>query len=88
MLLEVMGRYAGWIAFHSGMAGGADVILLPEVPYKIEAVVAKIKARRALGKLFSLVVVAEGAYPVGGEMTVARIVEGSAEKVRLGGIGG
>jgi phosphofructokinase-like protein len=87
MLLEVMGRYAGWIAFHSGLAGGADVILLPEVPYKIEAVVAAVKARRAQGKLFSLVVVAEGAFPVGGEMTVARIVENSAEKVRLGGVG-
>ena len=87
MLLEVMGRYAGWIAFHSGMAGGADVILIPEVPYNIEAVVASIKARRAQGKLFSLVVVAEGAFPVGGEMTVARIVENSAEKVRLGGVG-
>lgn len=87
MLLEVMGRYAGWIAFHSGLAGGADVILIPEVPFKIEAIVAAIKARRAQGKLFSLVVVAEGAFPVGGEMTVARMVEGSAEKVRLGGVG-
>ncbi len=87
MLLEVMGRYAGWIALHSGMAGGADVILLPEVPYKIEAVVAKIYARKAQNKLFSLVVVAEGAFPLGGEVTVARIVEGSAEKIRLGGVG-
>lgn len=87
MLLEVMGRYAGWIALHSGLAGGGDVILIPEVPYKIEAIVAKIKARKAQGKLFSLVVVAEGAYPVGGEMTVARLVENSAEKVRLGGVG-
>lgn len=87
MLLEVMGRYAGWIAFHSGLAGGADVILIPEVPYKFAAVMAKINARKALGKLFSIIVVAEGAFPLGGEMTVARIVENSAEKIRLGGVG-
>ncbi len=87
MLLEVMGRYAGWIAFHSGMAGGGDVILIPEVPYKFEAIVAAINARKAAGKLFSLIVVAEGAYPQGGEVTVARIVENSAEKIRLGGVG-
>lgn len=87
MLLEVMGRYAGWIAFHSGLAGGADVILIPEVPYKFAAVMAKIEARKALGKLFSLIVVAEGAFPQGGEMTVARVVENSAEKIRLGGVG-
>jgi 6-phosphofructokinase 1 len=87
MVLEVMGRYAGWIAFHSGMAGGADVILIPELPFHLESVVAKINARKAQGKLFSLIVVAEGAFPVGGEITVAHIVEGSAEKIRLGGIG-
>lgn len=87
MVLEVMGRYAGWIAFHSGMAGGADVILIPELPFRLESVVAKINARKAQGKLFSIIVVAEGAFPVGGEVTVAHIVEGSAEKIRLGGIG-
>lgn len=87
MLLEVMGRYAGWIALYSGLAGGADCILIPEIPYNIDSVLAKIHDRKSEGKLFSIVVVAEGAYPLGGAMTVARIVENSAEKVRLGGIG-
>ena len=85
MVLEVMGRYAGWIALHSGIAGGADVILLPEIPYKLEPVIAKIQARKAAGKNFSIVVVAEGARPEGGEMSIARMVEGSFEPIRLGG---
>jgi len=87
MILEVMGRYAGWIALHSGIAGGADGILIPEIPYQLDAVVNKIKKRIRQGKLFSLLVVAEGAKPVGGEVTVARIVENSFEKIRLGGVG-
>jgi len=87
MILEVMGRYAGWIALHSGIAGGADGILIPEIPYQLDAVVHKIKKRIRQGKLFSLLVVAEGAKPVGGEVTVARIVENSFEKIRLGGVG-
>lgn len=87
MVLEVMGRYAGWIALHSGLAGGADVILIPELPYRVEAIQAQIQQRHRIGKRFSLVVAAEGAKPVGGEVTVARIVEGSHEKIRLGGIG-
>ena len=87
MILEVMGRYAGWIALHSGLAGGADIILIPEIPFKLESVLNKIDQRRRMGKQFSLIVVAEGAFPQGGEMTVKRIVEDSPEKVRLGGIG-
>lgn len=87
MVLEVMGRYAGWIALHAGLAGGADCILLPEVPYQLESVIAKIIKRRKVGKHFSLIVVAEGAKPVNGEITVSRIVEGSHEKIRLGGVG-
>jgi len=87
MVLEVMGRYAGWIALHAGIAGGADCILIPEIPFKIEAVLAKIRERQQRGRLFSLVVVAEGAYPEGGEISVSRIVEGSHEKIRLGGAG-
>lgn len=87
MVLEVMGRYAGWIALHSGIAGGADVILLPEIPYKIDSVIAKILQRKKAGKNFSIVVVAEGAKPEGGELTVARVVKGSFEPLRLGGIG-
>ncbi len=87
MVLEVMGRYAGWIALHSGIAGGADVILLPEIPYKIESVIRKISERKEAGKSFSIIVIAEGAKPEGGEMSVARMVKGSFEPVRLGGIG-
>ena len=87
MALEVMGRYAGWIALHSGIAGGADIVLLPEIPYTMDSIIAKIQQRRALGKEFSIIVVAEGAKPVGGEMTVARMVKDSFEPVRLGGVG-
>lgn len=87
MVLEVMGRYAGWIALHSGIAGGADVILIPEIPYRLESVITKLKERQDAGKSFSIVVVAEGAKPEGGEMTVARVVEGSFEPLRLGGVG-
>ncbi|MCQ2363662.1 MAG: 6-phosphofructokinase [Acidaminococcaceae bacterium] len=87
MVLEVMGRYAGWIALHSGIAGGADVILLPEIPYQIDKVIEKIEARKAAGKSFSIVVVAEGAKPVGGELSVARVVKESFDTIRLGGAG-
>lgn len=87
MVLEVMGRYAGWIALHSGIAGGADVILIPEIPYHMDAVLAKIKARQEQGKKFSIITVAEGAKPEGGEITVARLVKNSFEQIRLGGVG-
>ena len=87
MALEVMGRYAGWIALHSGIAGGADVILIPEIPYDIDSIIKKIEDRKAKGKDFSIVVVAEGAKPIGGELSVARVVKGSFEPIRLGGAG-
>jgi 6-phosphofructokinase 1 len=87
MVLEVMGRYAGWIALEAGIAGGADVILIPEIPYTIDRVYEKINQRRDNGKLFSIVVVAEGAKPLGGEMVVKRRVEESFDPIRLGGIG-
>lgn len=87
MILEVMGRYAGWIALQSGLAGGADVILIPEIPYSIEKVAEKIMQRYESGKKFSIVVVAEGARPIGGEMVVQRMVADSFEPIRLGGIG-
>lgn len=87
MALEVMGRYAGWIALHSGIAGGADVILIPEIPYDLDSIIEKIHQRQAAGKMFSIIVVAEGAKPLGGEMTVARRVKGSFEEIRLGGVG-
>lgn len=87
MVLEVMGRYAGWIALQAGIAGGADVILIPEKPFSIEKVCAKIEERASKGKKFSIVVVAEGAIPEGGKMVVQRIIEDSPDPVRLGGIG-
>ena len=87
MVLEVMGRYAGWIAIESGLAGGADVILLPEIPFQMDKVVAKVLERKDEGKPFSIIVAAEGAKPLGGEMVVQRRVEESFDPVRLGGIG-
>lgn len=86
MLVEVMGRNAGWIALHAGLAGGADVILIPEIPYRLERVVAKVREREALGLRFSIVVVAEGAFPVGGN--VEEIEHGHPGHLpRLGGAG-
>ncbi|MDI3546683.1 MAG: ATP-dependent phosphofructokinase / diphosphate-dependent phosphofructokinase [Halanaerobiales bacterium] len=87
MCLEVMGRYAGWIALHAGIAGGADVILIPEIPYDIEKVAEKIVERRRAGKDFSIVVVAEGAKPKSGDVVVSQVVEDSPDPIRLGGIG-
>ncbi|MDR3121845.1 MAG: 6-phosphofructokinase [Clostridiales bacterium] len=87
MILEVMGRSAGWIALHAGIAGGADVILIPEIPYKLDNVVKSLQRRKNLGKSFSIVVVAEGAKPEGGDIVVSKIVENSPDPVRLGGIG-
>jgi len=87
MVLEVMGRYAGWIALQSGLAGGADVILIPEIPFTMEKVAEKIRHRQTEGKKFSIVVVAEGAKPLGGEMVVQKVIADSADPIRLGGIG-
>jgi len=87
MVVEVMGRRAGWIALAAGLAGGGDVILIPEIPYRLEAVAAKIRERRRRGKAFSLVIAAEGAKPTGGEAVVRALVARSADPVRLGGVG-
>ena len=86
MIVEVMGRNAGWLALESGIAGGGDVILLPELPYDLEEIVRVVRQRSRFGKRFSIVVVAEGAKPQGGRQVVERIVEDSPERVRLGGI--
>src|SRR5437667_4079884 len=69
LVVEVMGRHAGWIAVHSGIAGGADIILIPEIPYDPAKVADSIMHRERLGKHFSIVVVAEGAFPAGGRPT-------------------
>ena len=87
MILEVMGRYAGWIALYAGVAGGADVILIPEIPYNIDQVAVAIQQRATQGKKFSIIVVAEGAKPLGGEMVVERMVSGRFDPIKLGGIG-
>ena len=87
MILEVMGRYAGWIALYAGVAGGADVILIPEIPYRISAVCKAVEKRAQFGKRFSLIVVGEGAKPKGGKMVVNQTVKASNDPIRLGGIG-
>ncbi len=86
MVVEVMGRYAGWIALHAGIAGGAHAILIPEIPFDLDKVAAKILRRDSLGRMYSLVVVAEGAEAAHGQRAVLEPAEiGHAE--RLGGIG-
>lgn len=87
MVVEVMGRNAGWIALHAGVASGADVILLPEIPYDIDVVCDFISARKQEGKHFSILCVSEGARPKGGEQVVAKVDPMSPEPIRLGGVG-
>lgn len=86
MVIEVMGRYAGWIAMESGLAGGGDVILIPEIPFKMEKIAEKIYDRKKRGKRFSLIVVAEGAKPEGGDIVFSRKVDDPNDPIRLGGI--
>jgi ATP-dependent phosphofructokinase / diphosphate-dependent phosphofructokinase len=87
MVCEVMGRHAGWIAFHAGIAGGADVILVPERPFDIEEVCEQLTQRHTRGAGFSIVVVAEGAVPKEGTMSVQEAGVDEFGHVRLGGIG-
>ncbi len=87
MVIEVMGRYAGWIALGAGLAGGADIILIPEIPFKWESICNKVKDRSLHGKRFSIVCVAEGAKPADGEMVVKEMDRRRTDAVRLGGIG-
>jgi 6-phosphofructokinase 1 len=87
MVVEVMGRYAGWIALHSGVSGSADVILIPEIPFDIDSVCRKIKEREARGRNFSVVVVAEGALPKGGTRALKGPASLGGGMERLGGIG-
>jgi 6-phosphofructokinase 1 len=85
MVMEVMGRYAGWIALHAGVAGSADAILIPEIPYDLRKVAQKVHEREKAGSRFTMVVVAEGAKPVGGSVSVLAKEAGRLE--RLGGVG-
>jgi phosphofructokinase-like protein len=87
MIMEVMGRYAGWIALESGIAGGADVILIPEIPFRIDKICEAVQARRNGGRRFSIIVAAEGAYPSDGERVVVEGANETRPVERLGGIG-
>jgi phosphofructokinase-like protein len=87
MIVEVMGNNAGWIALYSGIGGGGDIILIPEIPYDINVVAEQVKKRYKKGKRFSIVVIAEGARPKGGDMVIRRIVRESSQPIRLGGVG-
>jgi len=86
MVLEVMGRYAGWIAIYAGVAGGADVILIPEIPFRYESICEAVMAREKLGKHFTLIVAAEGAKPAGGDFITSGATEQNRE-AHLGGVG-
>jgi 6-phosphofructokinase 1 len=85
MVVEVMGRHTGWIALHSGISGSADVILIPEIPYEIESITAKIEERYSSGRRFAIVVVAEGATPKGGQPSVAS-PSAPGSQLRYGGV--
>ncbi len=87
MVLETMGRYAGWLALVGGIAGGGDVILIPEIDYRLETVCEAVRERSRRGKRFSIVVVSEGVKRPGGQYVVRDEVEESTDKIRLGGIG-
>ena len=86
MVAEVMGRYAGWIALYAGIGGGADVVLIPEIPFRFESVVSRIQERERYGARFSIIVVAEGAHELGQERSI--VSTATADRLeRLGGIG-
>jgi 6-phosphofructokinase 1 len=89
MVVEIMGRHAGFLTLDSGIAGGADVILIPELPYRVESIVEKIRKRSGRKRSFSIIAVAEGAYPAGGALAVADAAEAIKGRgvVRLGGAG-
>jgi 6-phosphofructokinase 1 len=87
MVIEVMGRNCGWIALHAGMSGGADVILIPEIPYDVQKVCDKVRRRQAAGRFFSIVVVAEGAFPAGGQQAFLDARPAGGGMPRLGGAG-
>ncbi len=86
MLVELMGRNAGWLTLHAGMAGGADVILIPEIPYDVQRICETCDRRSARGKSETIIAVAEGAKPRTGDQTVRKVLKDSPEPVRLGGV--
>jgi len=86
LVVEVMGRYSGWIALYAGVAGGADAILIPEIPFDLATVADRLRHRDRFGAKFSIVVVAEGAFPRGGQTSIIEAAHGTFAE-RLGGIG-
>lgn len=86
MVVEVMGRDTGWIALYSGLASGAHIVLIPEIPYTIEKVCQKIYERKGKGRHFSIIIVAEGAKPLGGNVTIKRMVDDPTMGTRYGGV--
>lgn len=86
MLVETMGRNAGWLTLHAGMASGADVILIPEIPFDIDRVCDACLRRSKRGKAFTIIAIAEGAKPRGGQQTINRTVHDSHDPIRLGGV--
>jgi len=87
MIVEVMGHNAGWIALHAGVAGGGDIVLIPEIPYDVDIIAEKVKERSRRGRRASIVVVSEGAKPKGGDIVIQRTVKESTDPIRLGGVG-
>jgi len=87
MVVETMGRYVGWLALLGGMAGGADVILIPEIPYALDSIVETIRERGRRGRHFTIIVVSEGVKPPGGDYVARGHVEESHDPLRLGGVG-
>jgi phosphofructokinase-like protein len=86
MILETMGRYAGWIALHAGIASGSDVILIPEIEFDIDEIISVCKRREQTGQKFTIIAVAEGARPIGGDLVVRETVDTSPDPIRLGGV--
>jgi len=86
MLVEIMGRYAGWLTLGAGIAGGADIILIPEIDYDLDAICQVMEKRNKKGRRFSIIAVAEGAKEKGGELTISRYIKDSPDKFRLGGV--
>jgi phosphofructokinase-like protein len=86
MLVEMMGRNAGWLTLHAGAASGADIILIPEIPYHLETVTEVCRQRSRRGRAYTIIAISEGAKPVGGEVVVDRVVHESPDPVRLGGV--
>jgi 6-phosphofructokinase 1 len=86
MVIELMGRYTGWVALYAGVAGGGDIILIPEIPYKIEKICNEVKRRSKIGKRFSIMVMAEGVKFKDKKLVVKRKVKASTDPIRLGGV--